>query len=285
MPLAKVSELLKDATEKKYGIPAINVFNYESVKWAVKAAEEEKMPIIVQFYPGFSETIATDEICDIIKKLVDKSTVPIGIHLDHSNRYEIAVTGIAAGFPSIMVDGSTLPFEENVQLTSDVTKCAKAMNIDVEAELGHIGSGMNMNDLTNKDFFTNTEQAVEFVERTGVDSLAIAVGNGHGDYIKTPELDFQRIRELRANLSVPLVMHGSSDIPDEQLRNAVNYGIAKFNIATEYQRVFYNNMKEFIQKNKRNDVYIYQAIRYLERPCIEFVKGKIRLLNPNGYHL
>lgn len=285
MPLARVSELLKDATEKKYGIPAINVFNYESVKWAVMAAEEEKMPIIIQFYPGFSEAIATDEICTIAKKLAKKSAVPVGVHLDHSNKYEIAVNGIAAGFSSVMVDGSALPFEENVQLTSDVTKCAKAMNIDVEAELGHVGSGMSNDDLTNKDFFTNPKQAVEFVERTGVDSLAIAVGNGHGDYIKTPELDFERIKELREKLSIPLVMHGGSDIPVEQLIKAVNCGMAKFNIATEYQRAFYNHMKHFIMNNEKKSVSIYQAIRYLERPCIEFVKEKIRLLNPNGYHL
>lgn len=285
MALIKVSKILRDAMENQYGVAAINVFNYESVKWAVMAAEEERMPIIIQFYPGFSESIDMDEICGITKKMAEKAIVPVGVHLDHSNSYEIALGGIAAGFPSVMVDGSNLIFEKNIELTKNVVRCAKAMGVDVESELGHVGLGMNIDDLTNKNKFTDPDQAVEFIEETQADSLAIAIGNGHGNYVKTPELDFDRISVLRSRLNIPLVMHGGSDIPDEQSIKAVKCGVSKFNIATEYQRVFYKSMTEFINNNKQDGVYIYPALRYLEKPCVDFIRNKIKLLNPNQYHV
>ena len=284
MSLVKVSDLLKHATENKYGVPAINVFNYESIAWAIKAAERENMPIIIQFYPGFDVHMPMHIVAMIAKDLAAKATVPVAVHLDHSASYEIAVSGLGAGFPSVMVDGSALPFEENVKLTAEVAKAAHVMGVDVEAELGHVGSGMSEDDLTNTDHFTDPKQAVEFVERTGCESLAIAIGNGHGHYVKTPELDFDRIKELRRVLDVALVMHGGSDIPVEQLQEAVRCGMSKFNIATEYQRAFTNSLEAFQKENTRRD-YIYGALRSMEEPCIAFVQEKIRILNPNNYKL
>ena len=143
---------------------------------------------------------------------------------------------------------------------------------------------MNLEDMTNTDHFTNPDQAVDFVSRTGVDSLAIAVGNAHGNYIRTPELDFDRICKLREVLNIPLVMHGGSDIPNDQLARAVRCGMSKFNIATEYQRAFYNNMKEFFADESNSGAY-FKALRAIERPCIDFVKSKIDILNPDHYQL
>lgn len=284
MSLVKVSELLKHATENKYGVPAINVFNYESIAWAIKAAERENMPIIIQFYPGFDKHIPLDIVSGIAKNLAEKASVPVAVHLDHSATFEIAVSGLGAGFPSIMVDGSGLPFEENVALTAAVARTARVMGVDVEAELGHVGSGMSEDDISNTDHFTDPKQAVEFIERTGCESLAIAIGNGHGHYVKTPQLDFNRIKELRKVLDVALVMHGGSDIPTEQLQEAVQCGMSKFNIATEYQRAFTNNMNAFL-KDAPERAYFYNAMREIEEPCIEFVREKIRILNPNQFKL
>lgn len=158
------------------------------------------------------------------------------------------------------------------------------MGVDVEAELGHVGVGMQLEDMTNTDFFTDPDQAVEFVKRTSVDSLAIAVGNAHGNYIRTPELDFDRIAKLREVLDIPLVMHGGSDIPTDQLIRAVRCGMSKFNIATEYQRAFYTSMEAFFEDKSHPGAY-YRALRAIERPCIDFVKEKIQILNPDHYSL
>lgn len=284
MSLAKVKDLLIHAQEHGYGIPAINVFDYNSIKFAAMAAEEAKMPLIIQYFPGFDVHAPLIDIRNIAVAFARRATVPIAVHLDHSKNFEIAVSGLGARFPSVMVDGSALPYEENVALTLEVARCAHAMGVDVEAELGHVGVGMNLEDMTNTDHFTDPDQAVDFVKRTGADSLAIAVGNAHGNYIRTPELDFDRICKLREVLDIPLVMHGGSDIPDDQLARAVRCGMSKFNIATEYQRAFYNNMKDFFADESNSGAY-FKALRALERPCIDFVKSKIDILNPDHYQL
>lgn len=284
MSLVKVKDLLAHAQEHGYGVPAINVFDYNSIKFAAMAAEEAKMPLIIQYFPGFDVHAPLIDIRNIAVAFARRATVPIAVHLDHSKNFEIAVSGLGARFPSVMVDGSALPYEENVALTLEVARCAHAMGVDVEAELGHVGVGMNLEDMTNTDHFTDPDQAVDFVKRTGADSLAIAVGNAHGNYIRTPELDFDRICKLREVLDIPLVMHGGSDIPDDQLARAVRCGMSKFNIATEYQRAFYNNMKDFFADESNSGAY-FKALRALERPCIDFVKSKIDILNPDHYRL
>ena len=182
MPLVKVNELLRHATEHHYGVAAVNVFNYETIKWVAEAASRERLPVIIQFYPGFDKYIALKHVAAIAKDFAERSEVPIGVHLDHSAGYGIAVGGVRDGFPSVMVDGSALPYEENVELTAAVVKAAEVFNVDVEAELGHVGSGANVDDIVNADHYTNVEQAVDFVERTGCGSLAVAVGHAHGAY-------------------------------------------------------------------------------------------------------
>lgn len=138
MPLVKVNELLHHATENGYGVAAVNVFNYETIKWVAEAANRERIPVIIQFYPGFDKYIALKHVAAIAKDFAEKSSVPIGVHLDHSAGYEIAVSGVRDGFPSVMVDGSALPYEENMALTAAVVKTAAVFGVDVEAELGHV---------------------------------------------------------------------------------------------------------------------------------------------------
>lgn len=282
MSLVKVNELLKHATEHHYGVAAINTINYETIRCAILAAEAERVPVIVQFYPGFDKYIPLSHIAFMANDLARKAAVPVAVHLDHSATYEIAVSGIRDGFPSVMVDGSSRPYEENVDLTRRVVEAASVFGVDVEAELGHVGVGRNLEDMTNKDFFTDPAQAVDFVNRTGCGSLAIAVGNAHGDYIQQPNLDFDRIREIRRAVSVPLVLHGCSGIPDEQMQEAVNLGLSKFNIATEYFAATYNAFDKTIEKtgHNRNGVAMFFGV---QEGMVEFVRGKIRLLNPNRF--
>jgi len=284
MALVRVNDLLKHATENKYGVAAINVFNYESILWVAKAAEKERVPIIIQLYPGFDFHISPEYISHIAKDLAKKSYVPIAVHLDHSRTAEVAISGIRDGFPSVMVDGSALPFEENVALTLEVVKTARVFGVDVEAELGHVGSGAKLDDIVNSEHYTKVEDVVKFVELTGCDSLAIAVGNAHGAYIQTPSLDFDRIAAIREAVSIPLVMHGGSDIPDEQIQRAVNLGMSKFNIATEYDRAYYNLSKEIYAEGLPRTSG-FGAIRAIEEKMIDFICGKIKLLNPNGFSI
>lgn len=284
MALVKVNDLLRHATEHHYGVPAINTFNFETIKYIVAGAEREHMPVIVQFYPGFYEYIPLKLVSAIACHYAEQASVPVAVHLDHSAGYDIAVGGIRDGFPSVMVDGSALPYEENVSLTKAVAEVGSVFGVDIEAELGHVGDGSNEADFVGTDLYTDPAQAAEFVERTGCGSLAIAVGNAHGPYVKTPHLDMTRIKEVREAVSIPLVMHGCSDIPDEQLQETVNLGMSKYNIATEYFRAMYRAIEGDVAAGA-HDGDAFGLMRATGEAMTEFVASKIRLLNPNGYTL
>lgn len=284
MSLVKVNELLQHATEHHYGVAAINTINYETISCAIAAAEAERVPVIIQFYPGFDQYIPLSHIAYMAKDLARKASVPVAVHLDHSASYEIAVGGIRDGFPSVMVDGSARPFEENLAMTKAVVETAAVFGVDVEAELGHVGNAQILDDLTNADHLTDPDKAVEFVEKTGCGSLAIAVGNAHGNYIQTPNLNFDRIRELRKAVSIPLVLHGCSGIPDEQMQEAVNLGLSKFNIATEYFTAMYRSLDQGIE-GSGHDGNGVQLLFTARQGMIDFVASKMRLLNPNKYSL
>lgn len=284
MSLVKVNELLQHATEHHYGVAAINTINYETISCAIAAAEAERVPVIIQFYPGFDQYIPLSHIAYMAKDLARKASVPVAVHLDHSASYEIAVGGIRDGFPSVMVDGSARPFEENLAMTKAVVETAAVFGVDVEAELGHVGNAQILDDLTNADHLTDPDKAVEFVEKTGCGSLAIAVGNAHGNYIQTPNLNFDRIRELRKAVSIPLVLHGCSGIPDEQMQEAVNLGLSKFNIATEYFAAMYRSLDQGIEISGHDGNGV-QLLFTARQGMIDFVASKMRLLNPNKYSL
>ena len=285
MALVKVKDLLAHATQHHYGVPAINSINPETVRFAIEAAEHERLPIIVQYFPGFADYMPVNVMAFAACQYARNASVPVAVHLDHSKGYEIAVGGIRDGFPSVMVDGSSLPYEENTQLTRDVVNIGKVFDVDVEAELGHVGEGFSIDDIKNSDHYTNPDQAADFVGKTGCDSLAVAVGNAHGPYVTEPNLDFNRIKEIRAAVTIPLVMHGCSGIPDDQMQEAVNLGMSKFNIATEYFRAIYHSMEKQIASEK-----IYDGDGISLGSCVRddahaFVEKKLQLLNPNHYSL
>lgn len=278
MGLTSVKKILHHATANAYGVAAFNIFNYESIKWVIQAAEEENMPVIIQFYPGYTIHVSMKVIADSVKDLARGVSIPVGLHLDHARDFETAMAGITAGFTSVMIDGSKLPFDENVHLTADVKRVARAFDIDVEAELGFVGSGSKLEDFDNPNNHTNPDDVKHFVEMTGVDSLAISIGNGHGAYVKTPVLDFDRITAIKAQTDIPLVMHGGSDIPDEQIRESVLRGMSKFNIATEYSRALDTALKEVYDGQNG----YFGVLRAMEEKAKAYVAAKIKLLNPNG---
>lgn len=279
MALTSVKEILQHASNQKYAVPAFNIFNYESAMWAVKAAENESMPVIIQFFPGYTIHISLRVVADMVKDLARNATVPVGLHLDHARDFDTAIAGIAAGFPSVMIDGSALPFDENVAVTAQVKRVAKTFGVDVEAELGRVGSGSKLEDFTNPNKYTDPEAVKRFVELTDVDSLAIAVGNGHGHYLQSPVLDFERISAIKAKTEIPLVMHGGSDIPDEQIRESVLRGMSKFNIATEYGCAMYTAEMAIAEAQDSH----FGVLHSMKEKVLEYLQAKIRLLNPTDY--
>lgn len=285
MSLVQTNLLLQHATDNHYGVAAVNACNYDAVHWIITAAEREKIPVIVMVPPSFNAWIPIRYLSAMAKDMAEQAKVPVAVHLDHSRSYEIAVLGIRDGFPSIMVDGSALDYEKNVDLTARVVETAKVFHVDVEAELGHVGQGANLDDIVNEDHYTTPEQAEDFVKRTGCNSLAVAVGNAHGIYIKTPKLDFDRIRKIRNRLEIPLVLHGGSGVPKDQLQEAVLSGISKFNLFTEFDQAVLDSMREglkTVDAERKNGAYYRHLLPLLGEPVVEELRKKLRLLNPKG---
>ena len=276
MSLVKVSEILKEADKGGYAVTAFDTFNYETIQWVIQTASELKTQTIDMIYPEMTQYIPVDTFVQIVKTLADKSEYPVGLMLDHGDSYELAMQCLKAGFTSIMVDFSSCEFEENVRRTREVVKAAHAMGVDVEAELGHVGNADTLADFADDSGYTSPELAKQFVERTECDVLAIAFGSAHGNYVREPKLDMERLDAIKREVSVPLVLHGGTGIPDSQIREAVKRGIRKLNVGTGYdQTIFYA-----VQKNIKEDVgepYIFCTLADAAQAAKAFLKEKISL--------
>jgi len=249
--LFTLADILKDANERYYGVIAANCYSYESARALVKAAEAEKSPLIINIAEGhIVEYIKRDTLALEIAPLCEASPMPICINLDHGFNWDVIVGAIRKGFTSVMTDNSTFPFEENVARTKKVVDVAHASGISVEAELGHVGQGNALG--AAGDVLTDPAVAKEFVDRTGVDALAVAVGTAHGEYPKgyVPVLHFDRIKEIKAATKMPLVLHGGSGSGDENLAKAVDCGINKINIFTDGQIVARDKLYAAMAENK-----------------------------------
>ena len=278
MSLEKVSSIFKEARKKNIGVIAIDTFNLESIAWLIEVAQEENLPIIQMLYPTMNSHIPFKVYADIVVDLAKNASVPIGLHLDHCSSFETIVEAIKSGFKSVMIDGSQFSFDENVAMTKEIVKVAHAFDVDVEAELGMVGKAFKESDFSNNEMYTKVEDAVEFVKKTNVDSLAIAIGSAHGNYVKTPKLDFNRLEDIHANVDVPLVLHGGSGIPDEQIRKAFSKGISKLNVGTEYFQTFYDKTFELTQKNKDEGNYIKFIMSDLKEEMKIYLKNKLQIV-------
>lgn len=282
MSLCSVSEILNDAKKRGYGVPAYDVMNYETMNWVVEAAEELNIPAILMLYPEMQNMISIKQFVNMAKGIAKAASVPVSIHLDHSVDLDEIAEAIDAGFESVMYDGSKLDYEINVANTKKVVEMASAKGVNVEAELGLVGSGANVEDFKNAALYTDINQAVEFVERTGVDFLAVAIGNSHGMYIEKPNLDIERLDDLFHAVDVPLVLHGTSGIPENQLRDAVLHGITKTNIATEFFNLMGRAIDDYLKSDGRS-ISILDIIYKGAKPVVmDYLKQKFMLLNPNN---
>lgn len=234
-------ELMKKAREGHYCVPAIAVENEHSVRAAIQAAEEKKSPLIMIALYKVNPDI--HYFGRIVEDLAIRAKVPVAMCQDHGGTYAEAMWAIRAGFTDVMVDRSTLPFEENIAQVSEIVKVAHAVGVGVEAELGHVGMA-NQYETDGTGGFTVPEEAIEFVERTGVDALAVAIGTAHGVYSGVPKLQFDLLAELREKVPVPLVLHGGSGTGDENLKKACQMGSCKLNISNDLKRGAIANLNE-----------------------------------------
>lgn len=278
MPFSSVKDILKLCGERKSGVAAFVCFNHECIKWSIEASEELDMPVIIMLYPGMSGLMPFSSFAAITKALAADAKVPVGLHLDHCTSYEVILQSIACGFTSVMVDGSAFDFEKNVQVTAEIVRAAHAMGVDVEAELGHVGSASNPGDFMNRGAFTDPGEAEEFVRRTGVDSLAVAFGNAHGNYVSTPRLDITLLGKLREAVNVPLVLHGGTGIPDDQIKDAVIHGIRKMNVGTILFNTYYSAMEEYVKSEGDKNVFKFAA--FAEKAMKAAMKGRIESMMP-----
>ena len=246
--LVTLKEILGMAEAGNYCIPAFNVYNLETLMGAVKAAEELRAPCILQVYPRLMKEEVGYYLAPAVVAAAHKATVPVCFHLDHGPSELETTRSLRWGATGIMLDGSALSFEENIALTKRVVDTCAYVNVQVEGELGHIGT---VND-DSMDEFTQPEEAKIFVERTGVQALAVLVGNAHGRYKKPPKIDIQRIADIRkATNGTALVLHGGSGIPDEAIKEAVKAGIRKLNVATDICYAFLDSVQEEVNKPDR----------------------------------
>ena len=249
MELVTTKSILKKAQEGKYAIGAFNVENMEMVMAVISAAEEMNAPVIMQTTPSTVKYASLDYFLANVRVAASHAKVPVVMHLDHGSSFELAAQAFRAGYTSIMIDGSHSSFEENIKISKAVVDMCKPAGIAVEAELGKVGG--KEDDLDGGEGgFTDPQEAKEYVERTGVDSLAVAIGTAHGMYKGEPKLDLDRLSQIKEVVSIPLVLHGGSGIPDSKVQESIEIGICKVNYATELRIAFTNGVNKYLSENK-----------------------------------
>ncbi|MBE6932457.1 MAG: class II fructose-bisphosphate aldolase [Ruminococcaceae bacterium] len=235
--LVNMYEILEKAKEGKYGVGFFNAVNVEMGRAVIETAEELNAPVIVGTAQVLLPAMELERVAEYLIPMAKKAKVPVCVHYDHGLTFEKCMEALQLGFSSIMYDCSTDSYEENVAKVAEMVKICHAMNITVEGELGHVGDNEGSGKLENpSDYFTDPEMARDFVQRTGVDALAVAVGNSHGDYKFPPKLDFDRIAAIREATGLPLVLHGGSGLSDDDFRKAVALGVHKVNIFTDIDK-------------------------------------------------
>ncbi|WP_277668939.1 class II fructose-bisphosphate aldolase [Caproiciproducens galactitolivorans] len=248
MPLTTSKQMLLDAQKGGYAVGAFNAENMEMVQAIIAAAEELRAPVMIQTTPGTIKYAGVDLYYANVSAAAKNASVPVAIHLDHGNSYELAVQALRAGYTSIMIDGSQEVLEKNIAITKYVVSACAPCGVPVEGELGKVGGKEDDTEDSGVNY-TDPEQAVRFVAETGVSSLAVGVGTAHGIYQTKPVLNVELIAELRKVLAVPMVLHGASGLTDKDIRNCVSCGICKVNFATELRIAFSDAVKEYLHQN------------------------------------
>ncbi|MDD6095455.1 MAG: class II fructose-1,6-bisphosphate aldolase [Clostridia bacterium] len=241
-------EMINAARAGKYAVPAFNAENLEMVQAIIKAAEDLKSPVMIQTTPSTVKYLTLHEAVAMVKAEAERASVPVALHLDHCESYEGVEAALTEGYTSVMIDGSKLPYEENIEVTRKVVAKASEKGITVEAELGTVGG---KEDGRSADIaYTDPDEAVDFFERTGIDIFAVAIGTAHGFYKGEPKLDFELLSTIAGRIDAPLVLHGGSGIPDEMIRKTIELGICKVNFATELRAAMTAAVRDALKDEK-----------------------------------
>jgi len=282
MPLVNLKELMEKAEKGKYAVGAFNCNNMEIVQAIVEAAVEENSPVIIQASQGAIKYAGLDYIVALVKTAADSADIPICLHLDHGTDFDQVKDCIDKGFSSVMYDGSKHPIEENIRITKDVMKLAKAKNVSVEGELGKIGGTEDDVHVDEKDaMYTKPEEAKYYVDKTGVDALAIAIGTAHGQYKGEPKLRYDILAEVKKLVDTPIVLHGSSGVPDETIRKAIEGGVRKINIDTNIREAFVKGVHQAIEANPE-EIDPRKILGPAKEEMKKIIKEKIRLFGSSG---
>ncbi len=263
-------EILKDAYSNKYAVGAFNCLSLENAMGAIQAAEELRSPIIIQLAEVQFPYSPMEKMAPVFIESAEKASVPVCVHLDHGQSLETCVRAMKLGFQSIMYDGANLPLEENIRNTKEIVRIARALNVDIEAELGKVGNANSEQDNVS-DIFTDVDESAYFIKETAVDALAIAIGNLHGKYVATPQLNIERLQEINNRNKLPLVLHGGSGTSFEDFKSCIHNGICKINVATAIQIAVTNKLEKYF-KAVSNPNYIdmkYQMVEASKEAVIE----------------
>lgn len=280
MPLLNPTELIKAAQKNGTAIVSFNVHNLETIQGVIEGAYIENSPVIIQTTPGTLKHTGIEYIYEIVKTASLMYDIPIALHVDHCRDFKLIMECIRHGYTSVMIDASHLPYKENIKAVKHVVECAHAVGVAVEGELGRIGGIEDT--IAEKDrtlLFTVPEEAKDFIDKTGIDTLAVAIGTAHGMYKGKPNLDFDRLIKIKEKVDIPLVLHGASGLSDEQIKESLKYGVAKINIATDLKIAMAKAIRDTLICTSEYDPRNYmgaakQAIR-------EVVIQKIRLCRQN----
>jgi len=239
MPFVPMIELLRPARPQGYAVPGFCIWNAETIRAVLATAQEERAPVILMCGPGEFPLLPPRVLAACARAAVEEVDVPVAFHLDHGDSLEMARACLEAGFSSVMLDASRSPWADNVALTRQVVEWARPLGVTVEGEIGALGRvDEGTREGSADSTLTDPDEAARFVAETGVDALAVSIGNAHGIYPGRPRLDFARLEQIAARVEVPLVLHGGSGTPDDDLRRAIGLGMSKVNVASELARAF-----------------------------------------------
>ena len=278
--LVNMKEMLAKAQKEKYGIGFFNAVNVEMARAVIETAEELHAPVIVGTAEVLLPAMSLERVAEYLIPMAQKASVPVAVHYDHGLTFEKCMEALKLGFSSVMYDCSTASYGENLDRVAEMVRICHGMGVTVEGELGHVGDNEGAGKLENpSDYYTDPAVAADFVQKTGVDALAVAVGNAHGDYKFPPKLDFGRITAIREATGIPLVLHGGSGLSDEDFREAVRRGVCKINIFTDLDKAG----KAGIEKGLKNGAASMMGlIPYEIEAMKEVVRNKIGLFGSDG---
>lgn len=279
MSLVNLSAILKDAQEKHYGVGAFNALGIGGIRGAIRAAEELNSPIILQQAEIHLPYFPIDFMAPVMIEAAKKAKVPVAVHFDHGLSFESVVKALQLGFSSVMFDGASLPLEENIVQTQALAKLAHAMGATCEAELGRVGGAEDGSEVIEM-MLTDVKEAGLFAEKTKVDALAVAIGNAHGQYKEAPNLQFQRLKEIKDTVSCPLVLHGGSGISPEGFRECIRLGISKVNVGTALFNSAAQHVESLLSNSSKLD--FFDMTTTMEDGVYSVVKEHIEIFMSDG---